>query len=59
MPSEFDEKAAQALVGKYVVVGVTYTDERDAFIEQSSSMAASYEQMREKVLSLCRRQVRR
>jgi hypothetical protein len=34
MSSKFDEKAAQALIGKYVVVGVTYTGERDEFIDQ-------------------------
>ena len=31
---EFDEKAAQGLVGKYVLVGVTYTDDRDEPVGQ-------------------------
>lgn len=34
MQPDFDETAAQKLVGKYVLVGVTYTDDRDNPVDQ-------------------------
>ena len=34
MQPDFNEKAAQKLVGKHVLVGVTYTDDRDEPIDQ-------------------------
>ncbi len=35
MTEEFDEVAAQRIVGKYVLVGVTYTDDADQPVDQA------------------------
>lgn len=34
MEEQFDEVAAQKLVGKYILVGITYTDDSDEPVEQ-------------------------